>query len=313
MIGKKEQHVVMVMDVLGPSLDRLLFSTYMGTRGFSSRTILLLTQQLIQRLEVLASHKIVHNDIQPGNMLMGVGGGLANGNRTVHLIDFGLSRNIQNVSVVAAQSSINNEIDGKGVGDVLNGTLAFSSVAAMQGNACCEKDDVEALCYSLTYLLSNSLSWIERTDSDALAGSANSTSVSSSKEDDVEHDRILIQQVLKYKRQLMASPDSIRKYLYKHHSDGDDDEVVADNSNTSAGRCIMDMLVYIQSMSSTQHTPDYQYLQQIVSKYLIEEDSSGSGSSSNSNSNSSSNSSMLVYDWEEAGISWNASGLTNSA
>ena len=97
-LGEK---VVMVMDVLGPSLDKLLFSTTMGVRGFSSDTVLQLIPQMLSRLETLSRYfpkfcpililniavktltnllnilnnlirnSIVHGDIQPGNFLMG--------------------------------------------------------------------------------------------------------------------------------------------------------------------------------------------------------------------------------------------------
>eukprot|EP01041_Mallomonas_annulata_P001280 gene1280-2468_t len=90
--GKQEilgmgPHVVMVMDVLGPSLEKLLFATMLGVKGFSSNTVLRIALQLLCRLESLSIFNIVHGDIQPGNFLMGKDD---IDKDTVHLIDFGL-------------------------------------------------------------------------------------------------------------------------------------------------------------------------------------------------------------------------------
>lgn len=87
---KGGDHVVLVMDVLGPSLDRLLFSSTLGVRGFSPQTVLRIAMQLLTRLEDLADFGIVHGDVQPGNFLMGKGSD--KDKNTVHLIDFGLAR-----------------------------------------------------------------------------------------------------------------------------------------------------------------------------------------------------------------------------
>jgi len=112
---------VLVMDVLGPSLERLLNETTLGTGdprhrssllaeskcssrqnvadeglnllwgagGLSPGTVIALSTQMIDRLESLSSCGIVHGDIQLGNFLMGKDG--PHHRRTVHLIDFGLS------------------------------------------------------------------------------------------------------------------------------------------------------------------------------------------------------------------------------
>ena len=88
-ILEKGVHVVLVLDLLGPSLERLLLSTHLGVRGFASETVLFIADQLLQRLESLSLSHVVHGDIQPGNFLMGCQS--AHDHRMVHLIDFGLA------------------------------------------------------------------------------------------------------------------------------------------------------------------------------------------------------------------------------
>lgn len=87
---------VLVMDLLGPSLETLLFATTLGTKGFSSVTVLLIARQLIERLLTLQRCGVIHGDLHSGNLLMGLDSHSASAsscnNRTVYLVDFGCAR-----------------------------------------------------------------------------------------------------------------------------------------------------------------------------------------------------------------------------
>lgn len=82
--GEECDYYVLVPDLLGPSLEDLF--NYCDRR-FSLKTVLLLADQLIARIEYVHSKSLVHRDVKPDNFMMGTG---RQGN-VVHAVDFGLA------------------------------------------------------------------------------------------------------------------------------------------------------------------------------------------------------------------------------
>lgn len=81
--GEDGEYLYLVLELLGPSLKDLL--SYCGGK-FSMKTVLMLADQLIRRLEHLHLKDLVHRDVGPHNFLMGLG---RYGN-VVYMIDFGM-------------------------------------------------------------------------------------------------------------------------------------------------------------------------------------------------------------------------------
>lgn len=83
--GVEGDYNVMVIDLLGPSLEDLF--SFCG-RKFSLKTVVMLADQMINRVEYMHTKNFLHRDIKPDNFLIGLGK-KAN---MVHIIDFGLAK-----------------------------------------------------------------------------------------------------------------------------------------------------------------------------------------------------------------------------
>ena len=83
--GKVESYHIMVIEMLGPSLEDLF--NHCG-RKFSLKTTLLLADQLITRIQTMHQRGYIHRDLKPENILMG----LEEKAQTLFLIDYGLAK-----------------------------------------------------------------------------------------------------------------------------------------------------------------------------------------------------------------------------
>ncbi|XP_024023855.1 casein kinase 1-like protein 3 [Morus notabilis] len=135
---------VLVIDLLGPSLEDLL--VYCG-RKFSLKTILMLADQMIARIQYLHSQGFLHRDIKPDNFLMGLG---RKANQ-VYIIDFGLAKRFRD-------STTNRHIPYR-ENKNLTGTARYASCNTHLGIEQSRRDDLESLGYVLLYFLKGSLPW----------------------------------------------------------------------------------------------------------------------------------------------------------
>ncbi|KAK4391813.1 Casein kinase-like protein 2 [Sesamum angolense] len=89
--GVEGDYNVLVMDLLGPSLEDLF---NFCSRKLSLKTVLMLADQMINRVEFVHSKSFLHRDIKPDNFLMGLG---RRANQ-VYIIDFGLAKKYRDSS-----------------------------------------------------------------------------------------------------------------------------------------------------------------------------------------------------------------------
>jgi serine/threonine protein kinase len=134
---------IMAMDLLGPNLEDLL--TYCN-RTFSLKTILMIADQLLRRIEYIHTKGIIHRDLKPDNMLVGT----KKTSGTIYLIDFGLAK-----YYCDAQRKHISYRENKS----LTGTARYASVYTHLGIEQSRRDDMESLAYILIYFFHGSLPW----------------------------------------------------------------------------------------------------------------------------------------------------------
>ena len=142
--GVEGSHNALVMELLGQSLEDLLQSC----RGkLPLKTVLLLADQMISRIEYIHSKNFLHRDIKPDNFLLG----LNNKSNIIYVIDFGLAKKYRD-------SKTNLHIPYR-EGKNMTGTARYASLYTSLGIEQARRDDIEGLAFVFLYLLRGNLPW----------------------------------------------------------------------------------------------------------------------------------------------------------
>jgi len=142
--GSTDKVTYLVTDLLDHSISDLVKK---GGR-LEMEIVLLLGKQMIQRLQVLHNHFLLHRDIKPQNFMLNVT------TNKLYLIDFGFSKRYNYDGNHIKQGSSR-----------LIGTPNFVSINVHKGVEPSRRDDVESCIYIMIYMLFGKLSWDKETDS----------------------------------------------------------------------------------------------------------------------------------------------------
>jgi casein kinase 1 alpha len=142
--GVERDYNVLVMDLLGPSLEDLFNFCH---RRFTMKTVLMLADQMISRVEFIHNKSFIHRDIKPDNFLMGIGRHC----NKLFIIDFGLAKKYRDTRT---HQHIPWREDKN-----LTGTARYASINAHVGCEQSRRDDMESLGYVIMYFNRTSLPW----------------------------------------------------------------------------------------------------------------------------------------------------------
>lgn len=141
--SKQNNKYILITEVLGKDM----FTQFMDCKKkFTMKTVLMIAEQMIQRLKDLHQKGYTHSNIQPNNIRMG----LEKNNNVLYLYDF--SHAHQYLDPIDRTHKVPRY-------GIERGFDPFASINQNMGTSPSRRDDMESLGYTLIYLLKGTLPW----------------------------------------------------------------------------------------------------------------------------------------------------------
>jgi len=142
--GVDGDHNAMAIELLGSSLESLFREC---SKRFTNKSVLMLGDQLVNRLEYMHSKGLIHRDVKPDNFVMGLGKKA----HLVHVIDLGLAKRYRHAKTCQHFAYAE--------GCTLTGTARYASINTHLGVEQSRRDDLESVAYVLMYLSRGGVPW----------------------------------------------------------------------------------------------------------------------------------------------------------
>ena len=142
-LGKVKTYTVLVEPLLGQNLFDIFIQK---GKQFALEEMCMIAIQVLDRIQLVHSHYIIHRDIKPDNFLIG-----REDPNIIYLVDFGLSKKYRS-------STTKRHVQFRNTGK-LTGTIRFSSPNALRGGEQSRKDDLISIGYMIIYFMRKKLPW----------------------------------------------------------------------------------------------------------------------------------------------------------
>ena len=139
----------LVMEYLGKNINNLMWDVVEASHigHLSLKTVLMIADQALSRLQYLHKKGYVHCDVKPENFAVG----RKPSDNTLFLIDMGLAKRYTDKKT-GEHVPFSDKCS-------FTGTMKYASINAHRGWKLSRRDDLESLGYTLIYLLTGSLPW----------------------------------------------------------------------------------------------------------------------------------------------------------